>query len=217
MRRSCSVARFPYLALAGAVTLAVTAVCSTVQAQPVRAAPAVRAPVDSLSQVCLDVTWLDAKAICEGRTANAAALVLLGGLSGAMAGYVGGAIVPTACLGNGESAAARGAVAGAAIGLAGGLFLRHVSRRSLAARNAAARENARRAPTRPWSWRDVRPAAVAVGGAALAGAAIGAARGAQSRSCADGARVNALRGAGVYGSGALATIGGTLLAVRLFF
>lgn len=189
---------------------------AALHAQPATAGR-VRAPVDSSAAVCLDVTWLDANAICAGRAGNTASLALLGGLSGALAGYVGGALAPTACIGNGETAAARGAVAGAAAGLVGSLLIRQVSRRQLAARNAAERAAAQRTPVRGWSWRDVRPAAVVIGGAALGGAAIGTARGAQSPACTDGVGANALRGAGVYGAGALVTMGGTLLAVRWLF
>lgn len=171
-------------------------------------------PIDSTSLSCLNITWLDPSAVCNGRVSNTASLALLGGMAGGLAGAVGGAISPSSCFGNYETAAARGAAMGAGAGLVTSLLVRTVSRRQLAANNAAQREEAQRHPVRPWSWRDVKPAFVVVGTTALAGAVLGAAHGARSPACTGGAGANALRGAGVYGGGTMATIGGSLLVVR---
>jgi hypothetical protein len=206
-------------ALVAAVALA-TAVLfpSHTDAQPTRRPP--MRVLDSTAVVCMDITWLDAGSICEGRLGNAVSSAVLSGIAGGLAGAAGGAIAPTACLGGAESAAVRGLAVGAGMGLVTGLLVRQVSRRQLAARNAteraAKREAERRDPTKPWSWRDVRPAFVLTGSMALGGTAIGAIRGATS-ACEGGVGVNALRGAGVYGGGMLASIGVSLVAVRWLF
>lgn len=185
-------------------------------AAPLRAQHASRAQ-DSTSARCLATGWLDARAVCEGRAANAASLSLIGALTGAAAGAAGGLIAPTRCIGNAEGAAVRGAIAGAGAGLVTGLLSRHVSRRERAARDSASRAAARRSPPGPWSWREVKPAVTVLGGLAAGGAAIGATQGARSPSPCDGTGRGAAIGAGVYGGGGAAAIGGALVVVRFLF
>jgi hypothetical protein len=188
---------------------------------PVAAAEAQRdrQGTDSTSARCMNVTWLDPKAVCEGRVTNTVVSGVLAGLVGAGAGFVGGSIINTACIGNGETAAVRGAIAGAAIGAIGTLFTPHVSRRALAARHARNAERARtRGDTvRAWSWRDIRPAVQWIGYTGLGGAAVGAWQGGREDAACGGVGGGAARGAGVYAAGTTTTIVGSLLVVRFFF
>lgn len=172
---------------------------------------------DSTSRRCLDVGWLDPSASCEGRLLNGAGLSLAGAAGGALVGGIGGAIAPTRCVGGSERAAVRGAIGGAVAGALVGAAWRHVSRRERAARDAEARAGAARDTIRPWSWRDIRPAAVAVGAVAALGAGIGATQGARGVAGCGGVAGGTLRGAGVYGGGAAAGLLGTLLVVRFAF
>ncbi len=202
-------------ALVVALVLAFISPGSSASAQPTRRPPP--RVVDSTAVVCLDITWLDAGTICEGRMSNAVSSAVFTGIMGGLTGAVGGALAPTACLGGAEGAALRGLAVGAGAGFVAGLLTRHVSRRQLAARNAAEREASQRNPAKPWSWRDVRPVFVVAGATAAGGAAIGAWRGSTSADCTDGAGANALRGAALYGGGTLATVGISLVAVRWLF
>jgi len=173
--------------------------------------------VDSTARRCLDIGWLAPSSTCEGRAQNAAALAVLGAGSGALAGFVGGALAPTSCLGGGEKNAVRGAIAGAAIGTVAGLLVRHVSRRDRAARSARGPRDGG-TPPRAWSWRDVRPAVVALGGVAATGALIGGVQGSRAATPCDGGVGGGLaQGGGVYALGGLSTVAGTLLAVRFLF
>jgi hypothetical protein len=166
----------------------------------------------------MDMGWLDADAICEGRLLNTVGASLLTGVAGASAGYVGGSILRTRCIGNGEAAAVRGAIAGAGIGAVAGVLTRHISARALARKNAEARARAQQNPIRPWSWRDVRPAVTAIGAIAAGGALIGVSQGMRAGTdCGGGAAGGAARGAAVYGGGAAVSIVGSLLVVRFLF
>lgn len=177
-----------------------------------------RASIDSTSRRCLDVAWLDSSATCEGRLLNTAALSIIGASGGALAGVVGGAVAPTQCIGGAERSAVRGAIAGAAVGVVGGLVTRHISRRERAERADRARATPQRAPAHPWSWRALRPAAIALGTATAAGAAIGALQGQRGDSpCLGGAGRGALTGAGVYAAGGATTIAGSMLVIRFLF
>lgn len=183
-----------------------------------RAQRPTRAPVDSTSRRCLDVGWLDQSATCEGRALNTAALSIIGAGSGALAGWVGGAVAPTPCIGSAERAAVRGAIAGAAVGVVAGLVTRHVSRRERAERTERSRAAALRDPAHPWSWRALRPVAITLGTVAATGAAIGAIQGQRADSpCRGGAGSAALTGAGVYVTGGATTIAGSMLAIRFLF
>jgi hypothetical protein len=176
------------------------------------------APQDSTSARCMSTALLDARSICEGRVLNAVSVSLVGAAAGAGAGVVGGLLVPTRCIGNPEAAAVRGAILGGSLGFVSGLLTRHISRRELAGQEARRRAAALRDPVRPWSWRDLRPTVAVVGGLAVGGAAIGAVRGSRAPSpCDGGAGGGALTGSAVYGTGALAAIGGSLLVVRFLF
>lgn len=177
-----------------------------------------RAPIDSTSRRCLDVGWLDQSATCEGRLLNTAALSIIGAGSGALAGWVGGAVAPAPCIGNAERSAVRGAIAGAAVGTLAGLVTRHISRRERAERTERSRAAALRDPAHPWSWRALRPAAITLGTVAMTGAAIGAVQGQRSDSpCNGGPGRAALTGAGVYAAGGATTIAGSMLAIRFLF
>ena len=166
----------------------------------------------------MDVTWLAPSAICEGRALNTVSTALLAGIVGASTGYVGGTVLRTRCIGNGEAAAVRGAIAGAVIGGATGVLTRHVSAKALATKNAEARARALRDPMRPWSWRDVRPTVTAIGSIAVGGALVGASQGMRSGTdCGGGVAGGAARGAGVYGAGAATSLIGSLLVVRFLF
>lgn len=152
---------------------------------------------------------------------NTAALAILGAGAGAVSGFAGGSLAPTRCLGRGEKAAVRGAIAGAAIGTVAGLVVRHVSRHERASRSSrlsVQRAETRDGPARAWSWRDVRPAVVALGGVAAAGAVIGGIQGGRARASCD-ANVGgaAALGSGVYGAGGLTAMAGSLLVVRFLF
>lgn len=180
-----------------------------------------RAPIDSTSRRCLDLAWLDPSATCEGRLLNTAALSIIGASGGALAGWVGGAVAPTRCIGNAERSAVRGAIAGAAVGAVAGLVTRHISRRERADRADRAdraRASHQRAPTHPWSWRALRPAAITLGTVAATGAAIGAMQGQRADSpCNGGPGSGALTGAGVYAAGGATTIAGSMLVIRFLF
>lgn len=176
------------------------------------------AALDSTSRRCLAIDWLDASATCEGRVRNAAGLSIVGAGAGALAGFAGGAVSPTRCLGYAEKSAVRGAIAGAALGGIAGLVTRHISRHERAARDARGRDAAQRAPARPWSWRDVRPAAVALGAVAVTGAVIGGVQGNRSPSpCSGGVAGGMATGAGTYAAGGATTVLGTMLVVRFLF
>lgn len=214
---------FVLLLLAWLLLAALAAVAAMpIGAQPSRSSSPV-APqhaTDSLARRCLDVGWLAPSATCEGRVLNAAGLAVLGAGAGALTGFVGGAIAPGSCLGGGERNAVRGAMAGAAIGALFGVLAPHVSRHERASREVATtRDRAeRRAAPRPWSWRDVRPALVALGGVAATGALVGGVQGSRAPSpCAGGTGGGALQGAGVYAAGGVTTVAGSLLVVRFLF
>ena len=185
--------------------------------QPPLRGPASAPAIDSTARRCLDVGWLDARASCEGRALNAASLALAGASVGAVTGMLGGAIAPTACLGGAGENALRGAIAGAAVGATVGLVTRHVSRRDRAERSARDRDAARTDPPRPWSWRDVRRAVVALGAVAATGGAIGAIQGSRPAARCSGIGGGAATGAGVYAASGATTIVGSLLVVRLLF
>lgn len=172
---------------------------------------------DSTSARCLAAGWLAASAVCEGRAANAVSMSIVGATVGATAGFAGGLIAPTRCIGDGERAAVRGAIAGAGAGLVAGLLSKQISRRERAARDSASRAAALRSPARPWSWRDVRPAVVALGAIAAGGALVGASQGAREPSPCDGAARGAATGAAVYAGGGAAAVAGALLVVRFLF
>jgi len=197
-----------------AVVAVLAAAAATAGAQaPTRTAVA----VDSTSARCLDVGWLDARASCEGRALNAASLSFAGASVGAAAGLLGGAIVPTACLGGAEQNALRGAIAGAALGATVGLVTRHVSRRERAARAERDRASARTDAPRPWSWRDVRPAIITLGAVAATGAVIGGVQGSRYASRCNGVAPGTATGAGVYATSGATAIVGSLLIVRFLF
>lgn len=199
--------------LLSAILLALLHAPTGARAQPTRPTP-----LDSVRALCIDVDWLDPTSICSGRLANAATSAMVGAAAGAMAGFVGAAVFPTGCIGNGETAAVRGAIAGGGLAFGATLLARHVSRRTLAARGARAREHAAREPIRPWSWRDVRPAFAVVGTAAAGGALIGLSQGLRSPSpCGGGVGPGVAQGAAVFAAGSAATIGGALLVVRFLF
>lgn len=177
-----------------------------------------RASIDSTSRRCLDVAWLAPSATCEGRLLNTAALSIIGASGGALAGVVGGAVAPTRCIGGAEQSAVRGAIAGAAVGVVAGLVTRHISRRERAERAARADASPQRPPAPSWSWRALRPAAIALGTATATGAAIGALQGQRADSrCHGGAGSGALTGAAVYAAGGATTITGSMLVVRFLF
>lgn len=195
-----------------ALVLAALLPCAAQSQRPSSAA------LDSTSRRCLAVSWLSASATCEGRVLNAAGLSLAGAGAGALAGYVGGTVSPSRCLGHAEKSAVRGAIAGAALGGIGGLVTRHISRHERAARDQHARAAAQRAPARPWSWRDVRPAVVALGAVAVTGAVIGGVQGQRSPSpCTGGIAGGAATGAGAYAAGGATTVLGTMLVARFLF
>lgn len=177
-----------------------------------------RAPIDSTSRRCLDIAWLDQSATCEGRLLNTAALSIIGAGGGALAGWVGGAVAPTRCIGNAERSAVRGAIAGAAVGAVAGIVTRHISRRERAERAERARATQHGAPAHPWSWRALRPAAITLGTVAATGAAIGAVQGQRANSpCTGGPGSGALTGAGIYAAGGATTIAGSMLVIRFLF
>lgn len=176
------------------------------------------APKDSTSARCMDVSWLAAEGSCEGRILNAITSSMFGATIWATAGYVGGAVIPTRCIGNGEKAAVRGAIAGAAAGMVFGLVTHHISRRELAEKEKRRRAEAHKNPPPAWSWRDVRPAVVALGVVAGGGALIGAEEAARRPSvCSGGYASEVGRGAAVYGGGATTTVVGAMLVVRFLF
>jgi hypothetical protein len=143
---------------------------------------------------------------------------MLGAAAWATAGYVGGALVPTRCIGNGEKAAVRGAAAGAAAGMLFGLVTRHISRREMAAKEARRREEQLKHPPTPWSWRDVRPAVVVLGVVAANGALIGVEERARRPAVCSGSYAAEMRrGAAVHGTGAATTVVGAMLVVRFLF
>lgn len=163
----------------------------------------------------MDIAWLDARARCEGRALNATAAALLGASVGAVTGYVGASFVSTRCIGSAEAAAARGAITGAALGGVTGLLVRHVSRRAVAEERAARRADSVPPPA-PWSWKDLRPAAIALGVIAASGAVGGMVQSGRSTAhCGAGDGLG--QGALVYGVGATATLAGSLVVVRVMF
>ncbi|GMV11106.1 MAG: hypothetical protein AMXMBFR55_28400 [Gemmatimonadota bacterium] len=85
-----------------ALVLAALLPCAAQSQRPSSAA------LDSTSRRCLAVSWLSASATCEGRVLNAAGLSLAGAGAGALAGYVGGTVSPSRCLGHAEKSAVRG-------------------------------------------------------------------------------------------------------------
>lgn len=200
--------------LAGA---AFTSVAIALSAPAAAAQRASAAPLDSASAVCMDVSWLDSTARCEGRASNAFVLGVLGATAGAIPGYVGQSLAPMACTGDRDHAAIRGAIAGATLGAAAALVTRYVSRRVVAEQDARAREEARHKPVEPWTWKDWQPVITVLGVATTAGSAIGAVQGTRRPAACDGVPGGAARGALVYGGGTAASIGAAVVVVRWMF
>ena len=147
---------------------------------------------------------------------NAAALTLAGASTGAVAGLIGGAIAPTACLGGADANARRGAIAGAVLGATVGLATRHVSRRVRAERDARARAATQDEPS-PSRWRAIKPVAIALGTVAATGAVIGAVQGGRHDERCSGIGGGAATGTAVYAASGATTLVGSLLIVRFLF